>query len=314
MARQQLVKGNFAFEEGRYEEAVRYFREATHNDSLNAEAWNNLGLAHLKQDESDPARFAFARAIMLDPTAGEALLNHARTGLHLHQYFSVLQDMDDLDRIWPDSSIILFTRGLCFHAMGRLDQALGVFQQALRADPDNYESYINIGSVLYQMDRLDSAEWYSWKGLSINSQEANGYNTLSLIYLKKMEWERALVLVDSALKLSPGQPYYLNNKGQIEMAMGHYSSAESLFNQSMRIDPYNARVYRNKGILMLKNNRPNEAVRLIAKALQLGPASPDMKLDLATAYLANDEGEKACNLLNDVTTPAAEHFKVQNCQ
>ncbi|HSG87617.1 MAG TPA: type IV pilus biogenesis/stability protein PilW [Pseudomonadales bacterium] len=71
--------GVFLFEQGRYDEAVEQLRRAIDdpNNPQRALAYENLGLASLREGSRTEARNAFARAVMLDEKRSTSLLELA---------------------------------------------------------------------------------------------------------------------------------------------------------------------------------------------------------------------------------------------
>jgi tetratricopeptide (TPR) repeat protein len=59
--------GTFLLERGRIAEAVEELRRAVRDDSKNADAWANLGVAFAKTEDRDRARTCFERALRADP-------------------------------------------------------------------------------------------------------------------------------------------------------------------------------------------------------------------------------------------------------
>jgi glycosyltransferase involved in cell wall biosynthesis len=69
--------GEDHFAAGRLAEAEKTFRTALQSDSDNVEALNNLGVVLLHQDNATEALECFTRALSINPTHREALLNFA---------------------------------------------------------------------------------------------------------------------------------------------------------------------------------------------------------------------------------------------
>ncbi|HHL52461.1 MAG TPA: tetratricopeptide repeat protein, partial [Flammeovirgaceae bacterium] len=109
-----LERGNQAYEKKDYDKALFFYKEALLKDSAFAEAWNNKGLALMQLQRYDAAIEAFNRALASKPGYGEALLNNIKANLAVRQYFAALELTDRLDRVWPDSGIVAFTRGLVY--------------------------------------------------------------------------------------------------------------------------------------------------------------------------------------------------------
>ena len=60
-------RGQQAFSNAKWQEAVDHFKKAVANDSKNAEAYNLMGYSYRRLGEADPAFAAYAKALGLEP-------------------------------------------------------------------------------------------------------------------------------------------------------------------------------------------------------------------------------------------------------
>jgi Flp pilus assembly protein TadD len=60
-------RGQQAFRNGDWQEAVDYFKKAVADDAKNAEAYNLMGYSYRRMGDADPAFNAYAKALDLDP-------------------------------------------------------------------------------------------------------------------------------------------------------------------------------------------------------------------------------------------------------
>jgi len=292
-----LTKGNRAYANNDLKEAIRFYDEALAKDSAFVDAWNNKGLALLKQEKYDEAIFCFGRAIQYKPGYAEALLNNARANLAVHQHFAALDNLHQLGKLWPDTSLLPFTAGLVYADMGKEGQALAAFRQSLQLDSTNAETLVNIANIYYHRQQADSALAYSKRALQRDAGQPHAYNVLAMVYAGQEKYAEALQAINRAISFHKNDPYFLNNKGYILLKSGKLPEAEGYIVQSMKIDPYNAWVYRNMGLLRYLQGRYADASRLLAKAGQMDDTIEHIHVDLARAYYATGDTVKACATL-----------------
>ncbi len=301
-----LEKGNKAYTNNDLSEAIRFYEEALIKDSTFVDAWNNKGLALTKQAKFDDAIYCFNQALFYKPNYGEALLNNARANLEVHQHFAALEDLSELNKLWPDTSIVYFTKGLIHADMGEEEIALLDFRKAFIKDRTNAETMVNIANIYYHMQKPDSSVIYLQKALKLDAKQPQAYNILAMVYAYKAEYDDALMYITTAISYDNDDAYFINNKGFILLKLMRLEEAEEDIIQSMKMDPYNGWVYRNLGLVRYAQGNLSEAVRLIDKALSMDNSIDNIYHDLAVVYKELGELDKACDLL--LTAPQNEEI------
>ena len=114
-----VVLGN----QGKVDEAIVAFRQATRIKPGYTEAHYNLGVALEKRGKIDEAIAAYRQAI----------------------------------RIKPDYATAHSNLGAALEKQGKLDEAIATYRQAIRIKPDYAEAHLNLGNALKDQGRLDEA-------------------------------------------------------------------------------------------------------------------------------------------------------------
>jgi eukaryotic-like serine/threonine-protein kinase len=139
------------------------------------------------------AREDAERAIALDPNLAFGYLN-----LALVQIFS---DWDwagadaSLKRaaeLEPGSADVFRYRSYLSRSMGRLDEAVDLYRQAVALDPLRANSYLGLGYLLYCAGRYAEAQAVVNQGLQLNPQASNAHITLGKILLAQEQPQQAL--------------------------------------------------------------------------------------------------------------------------
>ena len=294
-----LKRGNQAYEEGNYEVAVRFYDEALAIDSAFVDALNNRGLAEMAQGLNDEAIFSFNTALQLKPDYAEAQLNYIKANLAVGQFYASLDGLEALEKIWPDTSIIYFTRGLVYHDMADDEAAMQNFTRAQELDPDNVEIIINIANIHYHNKAYDRAIGLLKTAIASDAGNAQSYNVLAMCYAGQNDFVTAAEAIATAISLERNDPYILNNNGYIAFKQGNLAEAEKLFIQSMQRDPYNGWVYRNLGLLRIEQENYEEAERLLARAYSIDPAIENLAGDYLNLLIQVENYPKACAIIED---------------
>jgi tetratricopeptide (TPR) repeat protein len=127
---------------------------AEERERLTADDWYSLG-ADLEATAPDHAREAYRRAIDLNPDHVETRLNlgrllHEEGKLHAAEaHYRLALAVRGAD------ATALFNLGVCLEDLGRADEAIRTYLEAIRADPDCADAYYNVARLYHA--RGDSA-------------------------------------------------------------------------------------------------------------------------------------------------------------
>lgn len=129
-------------------------------------------------------------------------------------------------------------------------------------------------------------------------------------------WESALVLYQDILKKYPNQFIALNSAGVESMFKNEDSKALEYFNRAVNAAPRNYKGFYNRGLLFLKNNKPEAAIKSFNQSLQLYDYTKAYT-GRASAYYMLGDIPKAMNdadhaLQNDPNNAKA-HYVLANC-
>ncbi len=129
-------------------------------------------------------------------------------------------------------------------------------------------------------------------------------------------WKSAITLYEDILKKYPEQFVALNSAGVECMFLNQDDKALEYFNKAVRIAPNNYKGFYNRGLLYLKNNKPELAVKSFNQTLALHHYTKAYAAR-ASAYYAMGDMLKAMNDANFTLSMDAgnskAHFVLGNC-
>ena len=289
-----LHKGNLAFRDKMYQEALRYYGEAFRLDSCYAIALHNYGVVLQKIDKSEEALQYFDRAIVCDSLFVDAYFSRAMAYIDLGEAGRSLADTDLLVRLYPDSMHYSFIRGIACSRAGLYLQSVESFSRVIQADSANWEAWINLGNALFFAGEPEQAADAASRGLSLRPTEANGWNLLGLIALEQENYDSAALYLSRGLSLDPEHAYLLNNRAFLHMMRGDMASAHRDLRASQAIDPNNAWLQRNFGLYHFLQRNYSEAIGQFEKSLQTDPSVPLTAYYLGNACWSAGMADAAC--------------------
>lgn len=152
-----VLRGERLLVNGHVSEAMKVFQQAIADDSEDARAWLDVGLAHEAAGAPASAERAYRRAAEIDPRFAEALNNLGvllREGGSMEEAISVLERAVSLD---PDLAAARFNLGLAYEDQGRFEEAEREYLATIEQLPGDPIPRINLAMMYLAAGRTDDA-------------------------------------------------------------------------------------------------------------------------------------------------------------
>lgn len=218
------------YKENKFKDAVAKFNESLRVNRYLGEPYYGLGLCYAKLGDIDKARENFAAAVYLYPA---------------------YMDGQDLYKVFDSNSKLkdLYTAlGWGYYYQYYYDKAKFHFEKALKADAGNPDALLGIGTVAYILGDFNGAIDAYKKLLPKVSAKAPSWDKYSYMlanlgwsYYYQKQYDHALETFKRLEAYHPDIPYIapMNGKGWCELKKGNKDEAQKLFQQSLKIVPYN---------------------------------------------------------------------------
>ena len=200
--------GVIACRRGKLDEAVRLFKDARVLDPANADIVAMLGRIAARQGRGADAEALIQEALAIDEYSSVAL--------------NYLADKENQARNY--------------------EQALVYCRKGLLGNPDNLDSYLNMGIVYYETGRIELGELVCQSALKLNQEAAPMRNLLGLIYLRQNEVRKASKEFERAVKADPDYMDARKNLASLVLNYKDFDSAVTFFEEVLKRDPDNMRM------------------------------------------------------------------------
>jgi len=151
-----------------------------------------------------------------------------------------------------ENSRIHFDLGVNEQAAGKVREALNDYQLALQFNPANAEAENALG-LLYHLSfrQLDEAEKHYLRALELSPKLTSARVNLAALYLDEGRYDAAIALDEQALRDIEYKNGFLpaNNEGWAYFKKGEADRALSLIQQAVRANPEFCQGYRNLGLI-----------------------------------------------------------------
>lgn len=169
------------------------------------------------------------------------------------------------------------------HSQGKTDEALKLYEQILKQNPNNAEVLNLAGIVKLSKNKPEEAEKLITKAISIK-KDAYFYETLARIYASKGDYKKEIqVLTEATNNTNCGFEIYfllgLAFKNNIE-----YENSEKAYLKALELNPKSEKTCYNLASLYLFLNNPKKAIEYFKKCLEINPDDKEVLYFLALGY------------------------------
>jgi len=174
---------------------------------------------------------------------------------------ALLRELDnDLAMSWV-------SLGLVHYSMGKLDDAVRDFNQALRREPLNADAYYGLGRVYEAQKKIPAAEAAHCKAITIRPDRMY-YDELGSLYYHTGRTPEAILAFRKSIELAPDNYQGYRNLGAAYYAQGDLGQAAAQFQKALQVQP-DSTLYGNLGNLYFAQGFYQQAVDAFEKALAM---------------------------------------------
>ncbi|MHC5043737.1 MAG: tetratricopeptide repeat protein, partial [Planctomycetota bacterium] len=238
--------------------------------------WVNYHLAHfnLRLDEprhAEAIRFCTA-AVALNPSPG----GHNNLGAFLDRmgrHDEAVASFRQAIRLDPDCAMVHDNLGVMLGRMGRHDEAIASFREAIRLDASLARAHTNLGCSLYEKGLLDEAIAESREAIRLDPKNTAAHNLLGTILCDKLgQYDAAIAEFRAAILLDPEVVLFHANLGNALARKGSVDEAIVSYREAIRLDPEHAGAHGLLGSLLIKMGLFDEALKELREAARLEPS------------------------------------------
>jgi len=298
--------GNIYLQLNRLGEAEASFRRALENNENIAAAQYGLGQAALsKRSYADAARY-LEKALSLAPESnrlhyalamayrGLGRMDQARSHLALSGTVGVRGSdplVDSLQDLIKGARLYLIRGRMALEAR-RFSEAVGLFRQAVAAQPGNLTAHFNLGAALTQTGDLPGAIEQFEETLRLDPNHPNAHYNLGLLLAQLNRHEESTKHLQSAVSDQPADNNARFLLGQELLKLRRFDEAETELSRVVQSDPDNEDALLGWAMSLLRKKQYERALEVLEKGHEQFPGKGRTSVMLAYLLATSPRYEK----------------------
>ncbi|WP_225866593.1 tetratricopeptide repeat protein [Prochlorococcus sp. MIT 0801] len=182
--------------------------------------------------------------------------------------------------------------------LGKLEEAELIIRKGIELNPNFAMGYFNLGIILIDLSKPNEAELATREGIKLNPNFAIGYFNLGIILKTLGKMNEAVLAINKAIELNPNHSNSYFHLGTILNILGQKKEAEIEIKKAIKINPNFLEAYINLGIILRDLGKIKEAILVTRRAIEVDPNIAESYSNLGSLLvdLGNlDEAEIAMN-------------------
>jgi tetratricopeptide (TPR) repeat protein len=283
-ARVTYIRGLLASDRNDLKTAINDFREALRLDATLVGAWQDLGIAYLRQGRWQEAVETFAELARRQPDSVDAAYFHALTLFNSRRDAEAEREVRRALRIDPAApaahtllGIILFTRG------GAGTEARDALAQATALDPRSFDAYYYLGRVQGDIKDYVGAIESLRQAVKLNPRHQFARFLLGHALEVSGQLDAALAEYQALVQIDANSAVGQMGLGAISLKQDKLDEAISALQRAIVLDPVLFEAHWALGLALARARRDAEAIEEFKKAIALSPGRPDGHYQLGLA-------------------------------
>ena len=180
---------------------------------------------------------------------------------------------------------------------GRYQQAIEVFEKAIRLDPAADAIYHNLAFAYRKINQYDKSLSAYRAAIRLDPGYAPSYYGMGLTYNLMGKYQEAISPLQTAIRLDPKSDASYHNLGLAYRESGQYTKAIGAYEHATRLDPSYAPSHFGLGFSHWKLGRDEQAIAAFKKAIELQSDHAAAHYNLGLAYRRSGRLPEALEVL-----------------
>ncbi len=232
--------------QGKYDLAIADYTKLIEINPNNSHARSMRAWAYTKKGDYSNAVEDFTKQIEIAPDA-KSYSARAWSYLKSGKPELAVSDVERAAELEPDDASVLETRGQIYAALGRQEEAIADLDKALSLDPTRAIAREELEKLRPGSDAEhrklcesiqiggESTIWACTLVIEKDASNPKAYSNRALAYISNEDYDRAILDLDAAIRLSPDEPSFYLRRAQAYEAKGNGPQADADFAKAQEL-------------------------------------------------------------------------------
>jgi len=271
---------------GRFDQARERLQPLINQARPNPEALVAMGQVESSLNNPTAAEALFDRAIKIQPSLGAAYMAQGQLLSDFGRYDESAEMFKRLAAIWPNNALVLNRLGGSYSLSGDFESGIVAFEESLKLEATG-EAYSSLGAMHYYLGDFQSAVAALEKAVRASPDVYWIWGNLGSAYrytnvgqdLVRSTYERAMELALRALEVNANDKNALADLSLYYVNLGMEPEARQAIERATQLAPNDPYVYYYRSLIEASLDRNEQALDEIAAAVARGYPKELVKAD-----------------------------------
>lgn len=299
--------GYFYYVQAKDEPAIEYYLKAIERENDVQLYKTNLALAY--EGNKEPQKAIDIYLGLLEKNESDhnvrALLASAQYSMGKEYYAAALQNLLRCCKEDPGNLLYRKYLGALYEAMNDFENALDLYIETLKDNPDDVDLNNKIGVLYYRKGTREDAEIamsYYKKAIDLAPSEGIIYQNLALAYEVIGDNEKASRAFEKAIENTPGDDRFYSVYAEFLFNNNQFEKAIELCEKAIAINPDASIYYQNIAVAYERLNKNKEAEEAYINLLDIEPNNANYHNNFGVFFYNTQQTEKAIEKYRDALT------------
>lgn len=293
-----LVQARFWGMKNMSRKAIRFYEEALSIDDDETDfICNCIGNEFLNLDEVQSALIAFRKALKFNPENDYSFYSIIQCFEEIHNPEECIDFLKDFIDDNPYSEVAWLQLGLLYNHKKMFKEAINALDYVIAINPSSIAGHANKALSYEELKNFNKAIEILEETLEFDDFPAVTYFKIGELYEKLEKPQKALKAYHIAIKEDPQLDKAWAKSAALYDKMGNLDEAEYYIQRAIELSDDNSEYYTNSVYYFLKQMKFEEAVRCLAKLVELKPLVFNTWFAYVETLIAIGEYEQAIEIL-----------------
>jgi len=293
--------------------AVQSLQAALQNDSENAVAHYQLGIAYAQQRDPARAESEWREAVRIRPDLTEALRALGGIEVNRNEMDALSQTAQQLINAQPNSPDGYSLKGVADLAHGKYADAQHDAEQAMQRAPQSSAPLVQLGNIQFTQKHFAQSEGFYRQALEKDPTSTEALSGLMNTYLAQKQADKAIAAANAQIAKAPTNANFYDLLGTVLFnTKKDYPAADAAFRKAVDLDKNNIDALEKLGKVQVQEGSVDQALALYQKSIKDNPREVRFYILAGELYEAKQNLDQAKQMFQQALTVSPDHPLASN--